>query len=145
MEPAGKKKAEMCGDRWKDRNLLMFLIYTPVFTASLASKSEGKTLRAIHPGGAIIFFDYCKYPGHQLSLWRAPVVVASFRRPGSACECSQRSGTPAGDHRGTNKSPGRGGTAKCGLLSSWRSWRVRRHSLLRMGCPTSYGNIVPEH
>ena len=36
----GEKKAEMCGDRWKDQTLVLLLIYTSVLTTSLASKDE---------------------------------------------------------------------------------------------------------
>jgi len=32
------KKADMCGDQWKDQDLVMFFTYTAVFTVSLASK-----------------------------------------------------------------------------------------------------------
>jgi len=30
----------MCDDQWKDQDLVMFFIYTPVFTVSLASKKK---------------------------------------------------------------------------------------------------------
>jgi len=40
---------EMCGDRWKDQSVVLFLIYTSVLITRLASKNEEKTLRAIHP------------------------------------------------------------------------------------------------
>jgi len=43
----GVKKVEMCTDGWKDRGLVLFLIYTFVFTTRLASKDEEKTLRVI--------------------------------------------------------------------------------------------------
>ena len=46
------KKAEMCGDRWRDQNLVMFLfflIYTSVIATRVASTNEEKTLRAIYP------------------------------------------------------------------------------------------------
>ena len=43
------KKANISGDRWKDEDDVMLLIYTPTFIVSLESKSKEPKLRAIHP------------------------------------------------------------------------------------------------
>jgi len=45
--------AGMSGDRWKVGDNVMYSIYVPVFTVSLASKKNRPKLLAIHPLVAI--------------------------------------------------------------------------------------------
>ena len=45
--------ADRSGDRWKVEGSVMFSIYAPVFTVSLASKKNRPKLLAIHPLVAI--------------------------------------------------------------------------------------------
>jgi len=40
---------DMSGDHWKAEDSVMFFIYTPVFTVSLAIKKNRPKLLAIHP------------------------------------------------------------------------------------------------
>jgi len=48
FEPRGRK-AEMCGDRYKNQSFVFDIYHTSILATSLASKNEEKTLRAIHP------------------------------------------------------------------------------------------------
>ena len=43
------KKVDMSGDRWKAEDSVMFFIYTPIFTVSLAGKKSNPKLLAIYP------------------------------------------------------------------------------------------------
>ena len=57
-----EEKRGRCGDRWRDQNLVMFLIYTSVFTANLANKNERQHCPLSIPA-AIRYriFDHFKY------------------------------------------------------------------------------------